>query len=444
LRKGQHGCELFLAADPGPHHERRDEAMTPMSAPTAQGTATWTNWVGNQTFTCSRIERPASEDAVRALVASAGADDTGIRVAASGHSFTPVVQTDGVLLDLSALSGLVRVDTAERRVVARAGTPIKAFGDALWDAGLALSNQGDIDTQLIAGAVATGTHGSGLRQSSFSGSVRGVRLVDGRGQIVEIDERQPELLRAAQVSIGMLGVMTEIALEVSPAYRLQERIEYLHLDDVIDRWDDALERHRHFSFFWMPTDQSPELYLLSRPTDLDMTNRCYVKFYDELPAGPEDDQETTFGKRRDRSYRIYPDTFDPNFHEMEYMVPCAQGKDAFAAVRRLMREEFPQCIFPVEIRFIAADDGYLSSNRGRATTVISVSGQPGTDYVPWLRAVDRTLAAFDARPHWGKLHFMTEERLAGLFPEFEQFREIRRELDPQGLFLNDHLRPLFA
>jgi FAD/FMN-containing dehydrogenase len=175
-----------------------------------------------------------------------------------------------------------------------------------------------------------------------------------------------------------------------------------------------------------------------------MTNRCYVKFYDELPAGPEDDRETTFGKRRDRSYRIYPQTFDPNFDEMEYMVPCAQGKDAFAAVRRLMREEFPQCIFPVEIRFIAADDGYLSSNRGRATTVISVSGQSGTDYVPWLRAVDRTLATFDARPHWGKLHFMTEERLAGLFPEFEQFREIRRELDPQGLFLNDHLRPLFA
>ena len=412
-----------------------------MSVPTAQGTATWTNWVGNQTFTCSRIERPASEDAVRALVASAGADDSGIRVAASWHSFTPVVQTDGVLLDLSALSGLVRVDRAERRVVARAGTPIKAFGDALWDAGLALANQGDIDTQGIAGAVATATHGSGLDLQSFSATVCRVRLVTADGDVLEIGEAD-ERLPAAQVALGMLGVITEVELQAVPAHRLAERIEHWTWEEAWGRLDEMSREHRHYSFFWIPAAESAALYGLETPQGATLTDTCYVKIYDEAGDSVPDSDEPD--RRVDRSYRIYPTTFEPNFHELEYFVPYDLGADALAAMRELMLARLPDSIFPLEVRTVAADESWLSHSYERPSVVLSVSGMPGTDYEPYLRDVDRLLGEFDARVHWGKLHYLTREQLHARYPRAADFVALRRELDPRGVFLNDHLRELFA
>jgi FAD/FMN-containing dehydrogenase len=402
---------------------------------------TWTNWVGSQSFR-ARVATPASEDEVVAEVRRALAERTGVRPAGAGHSFTPIVETSGTVLEMRGLRGIQHIDVARRRVTALPGTTVGEFGEPLWAAGLALANQGDIDTQAIAGAVATGTHGSGNALPSFSATVRACRLVDGRGEVVEIDETRPELLRAAQVAVGMLGVMTSLTLEVAPAYRLSERIEHWPFGDVLERWDELFAGHRHFSFFWLPSEASAELYGLATPPGRPMTDTCYVKRYDEAGAGTPDD--ATPGRRIDRSYRIYPSDFEANFHEFEYFVPLARGREAVEAMRELMLAGQPQAVFPLEVRTTAADDAYLSSNNGRPSTVISVSGRPGDDYWPYLRSVDRLLGEFGARVHWGKLHFLTPEQLAERYPESARFIAIRRELDPEGVFLNDHLRPLFA
>ena len=402
---------------------------------------TWTNWVGNQSCP-ARVATPASEDEVVAEVRRALGERTGVRPAGAGHSFTPIVETSGTVLEMRGLRGIQHIDVARRRVTALPGTTVGEFGEPLWAAGLALANQGDIDTQAIAGAVATGTHGSGNALPSFSATVRACRLVDGRGEVVEIDETRPELLRAAQVAVGMLGVMTSLTLEVAPAYRLRERIEHWPFGDVLERWDELFAGHRHFSFFWLPSEASAELYGLATPPGRSMTDTCYVKRYDEAVAGVPDD--ATPGRRIDRSYRIYPSDFEANFHELEYFVPLARGREAVEAMRELMLAGQPQAVFPLEVRTTAADDAYLSSNNGRPSTVISVSGRPGDDYWPYLRSVDRLLGEFAARVHWGKLHFLTPAQLAERYPESPRFIAIRRELDPEGVFLNDHLRPLFA
>jgi FAD/FMN-containing dehydrogenase len=401
---------------------------------------TWTNWAGNQSCP-ARVCTPAGEDEVVAEVRRALASRSGLRPAGAGHSFTPIVATSGSVLAMCALRGITSIDTAQRRVTALPGTTVGEFGDPLWAAGLALANQGDIDTQAIAGAIATGTHGSGNALPSFSATLRACRLVDGRGGIVEIDETRPELLRAAQVSVGMLGVMTSLTLEVVPAYRLSERIEHRPFQEVVARWDELFAGHRHFSFFWLPSESSAELYGLATPPGRRMTDTCYVKRYDE--AGEDVADDATTGRRVDRSYRIYPAEFEPNFHELEYFVPLERGREAVEAMRELMLASQPEAVFPLEVRTTAADEAYLSSNYRRASTVISVSGVPGRDYWPYLRAVDRLLGAFDARVHWGKLHFLTPEQLARRYPESARFIAIRRELDPDGVFLNDHLRPLF-
>jgi len=397
----------------------------------------WTNWVGNQTCEPAVLASPTSEDEVAELVAGA----TAVRVAGAGHSFTPVVATDGLLLDVSGLGGIRSIDAERRRVVVGPATTIGEFGEPLWAAGLALANQGDIVAQQIAGAVSTATHGSGLRLGCFSSSVRRVRLVTASGDVVDIGEDDAELLHAAQVSVGMLGVMTELELEVAPAYRLRERIEHWSWDEAWEGFDEIAREHRHYSFFWMPSEDSAALYGLASPGE-SLTDRCHVKIYDEVDRSTPDSDEPH--RRVGPAYVIYPMIYEPNFHELEYFVPFERGRDALAAMRELMLRSLPASVFPMEVRTVGRDDAYLSHSYERETVVISVSGTPGTDYWPYLRDVDRLLGEFDARVHWGKLHFLTREQLYERYPRAGDFVAARRRLDPGGTFLNAHLEPLFS
>jgi FAD/FMN-containing dehydrogenase len=398
--------------------------------------------VGNQSCRPSDFASPSSEDQTAALVADAAAHGTQVRVAGAGHSFTPIVATNGVLLDLTRLPHIRSIDVARRRVAVGPATTIGEFGEPLWNAGVALANQGDIDAQQIAGAVATGTHGSGLQLGSFSSSVRRLRLVTANGEIREIGEDEPELLQAAQVSVGLLGVVTELELKVAPAYRLRERFEYWSWEDAWENFTELARAHRHYSFFWMPSDQSAALYGLAEP-GVSLAGRCSVKIYDEVDESVPDSDEPR--RRVGPAHVIYPmDEFDPNFHELEYFVPFELGRDAMAAMRELMLARLPVSVFPMEVRTVAEDDAFLSPSYGRDSVVISVSGRPGTDYWPYLREVDRLLGEFDARVHWGKLHFLSREQLLARYPKAESFITTRRKLDPEGMFLNQHLKPLFA
>jgi FAD/FMN-containing dehydrogenase len=402
---------------------------------------TWTNWVGNQSFSPASTAAPRDEDEVAALVRQAAERGQQVRVAGAGHSFTPVVRTDGLLLDLSEMRGVVGTDAAAKRATALPGTLIRDFYGPLWEVGLALRNQGDIDTQQIAGAVATGTHGSGTRYTSLSGVVRGVRLVTATGDVREIGEADLDLLHAAQVSVGMLGVVTQLELEVTDAYRLREHVSLRAWDDVMEHWDELVDGHRHFGMFWLPTEESGALYNLDGHGER-LADQCYVKVYDEV--GPDVPDDDTVGRRVDRCYRIFPMVYDPNFHELEYFVALDRAPEALHAMRELMQRSLPDSVYPLEVRTVGADEAFLSPQFRTPTVVISVSGTPGTDYWGYLRSVDALLAGFDARVHWGKLHFMTPERLHELYPRADDFIALRRELDPQGTFLNDHLRPLFA
>ncbi len=391
----------------------------------------WRNWVGNQSCEPERVAAPESEDEVCELVAAARA----VRVAGAGHSFTPVVATDGLLLDLTRLPRIRSLDAEQGRVVVGPATTVGEFGEPLWEAGLALANQGDIVAQQIAGAVATATHGSGLGHGSFSGSVRRMRIVTASGDVVEADGG--DLLHAAQVAVGMLGVVTELELQVAPAYRLREHVANWSWAEAWEPFDELARAHRHFSFFWMPSDASAVLYGLDARAD-----ECHVKIYDEVGVDVPDSDERY--ARVGPAWRIYPMLYEPNFHELEYFVPFERGKEALAAMRELMLARLPASVFPLEVRTVGREAAWLSHSYERDTVVISVSGTPGEDYWPYLREVDALLGRFDARVHWGKLHFLTQEQLFARYPRARDFVELRRTYDPAGVFLNDHLRPLFA
>jgi FAD/FMN-containing dehydrogenase len=217
----------------------------------------WRNWVGNQSFIARHKAEPRSEDELAALVREASRQNLSIRVAGSGHSFTPIVASSGLLLSLKNMQGLVSADLDRKRVVVRAGARIGDIGRALKQIGLSLANQGDIDTQAIAGALSTGTHGTGIGLGCLSSQAVGMRLVQSDGSVFEIDgDRDNETMAAAQVSIGMLGVISTITLRAISAYNLKETLWREDFDSCMERHDELATNNRHFSFFWCPVAES--------------------------------------------------------------------------------------------------------------------------------------------------------------------------------------------
>jgi FAD/FMN-containing dehydrogenase len=404
----------------------------------------WRNWVGNQSCISRYKAAPQSEAQLAEMVAEADARDLNLRVAGSGHSFTPVVGTNGLLLSLANLRGVIDFDESRHRVTVAAGTRIGDVGRALKARGLSLTNQGDIDTQAIAGAFTTGTHGTGLRLGNLASQIVGLRLVQPDGTILVIDENDAELLHAAQVSVGTLGVISALTLQTMPAYNLHERLWRDDFETCMARHDELAASHRHFGFFWCPTPESRHLYCLADTAAVSSTDKtadvCEMKVMDITDAPP---METPF-ERIAYSSDVYPIEYVPNFVELEYAVPLEHGKEAVRAVRDLMLTKHTNCIFPIEYRFTAGDPAWMSPFHHQDSITLSVSGGPGIDYWDFLRDTDAILRRYKSRPHWGKMHFLDTEDVTQLYPRAEAFRALRRRLDPRGRFLNDHLRMLLG
>lgn len=406
----------------------------------------WTNWFTNLSCQPSQLDEPLSEADVQDVVARATRDQRVVRVAGGGHSLSPLVPTTGVLLDLGQMSRWIVPDTSTSRVRVAAGMRLHDLFEPLWEAGLALRNMGDLAAATIAGATSTGVHGTGVELPCVSASVVGLRLVTASGDVVSVSEETPELLRATCLGLGMLGVITELTLQTLPAYQLRESSFITSVADTLDTWDDFLARHRQYSFFYLPRPEAREVFGLENlpGAPSDSSEACYVTLRDVVPAAAPT-HASARGEHQDRMYRILAGSFgEPNFREAEFSVPLEQGKAAFTMLRGRLAAEHPSYAYPVEVTFVAQDDALLSPYSDGPRTVFSICEDPDADWVGLFTDMERALAAYGARPHWGKWHSLDRAGLAKGFPQAERFVEIRRELDPSGTFLNQHLAELFA
>jgi FAD/FMN-containing dehydrogenase len=385
----------------------------------------WSNWSGRVCAQPAEIARPADETGVIAAVRSAARAGAALRCLGAGHSHAPLVATSGVILDTQDLAGIVGVDPTRGTATLRAGTRISALGAPLRAQGVALHNQGDIDRQSIAGAVATGTHGTGRTLRNLSASVVGARVVLASGEVAECDaRREPDLFEVARLSLGAVGVVTELALSVRPAYKLAERMWLEPLDDVLARVDELAAASRHFEFFWMPGSARAACKALAE-TDAEPV----------YPLASE-------GARCAWSYEVLANDRPDKHTEMEYSVPAERGPACFAALRALIERDFTALHWPLEYRTLAADELWLSTASGRATATISV--HQGTDLPdePLFRACEEIFAAHDGRPHWGKVHYRSGAELAALHPRWDDWWRARDRWDPDGRFIGPHLASL--
>ncbi len=385
--------------------------------------AEWRNWSG--LFTCNPLEiaLPTSEAKVAERVAQAAAAGQNVRVCGSGHSFQPLCATSDLLVSLDNLAGIESVDPAAGEATILAGTKLHDIGEPLAAHGLALENQGDVDVQSLAGAVSTGTHGTGRSLGSISTQVIGLRFVAGDGSLHEVNlHSDPDAFRALAVSLGSCGVLTAIRMRLLPAYRLHERTWREPIDECLARLEERITATRHFEFFWYP--QADEAFCKAlQPTSAD--------------PSPLDARE---GERIDHNYRVFPTARNVRFNEMEYAVPEEAGLACFDEIRQLMRERHPHITWPVEYRTVAADELDLSPNQGRATIAISIHQAAELEHRQFFADAEPIFRQHGGRPHWGKLHSLSARELAPLYPRWQHFASVRERFDPRGVFLNDHLR----
>jgi len=389
--------------------------------------AEWKNWAGNVACTPRSVRAPKDEAEIVETLAEAARQQWAVRVAGSGHSFVPLVASDGIVLDLSGLSGIARFETEPARAWVRAGTKLHDLGEPLLERGLAMQNLGDIDVQALGGAIGTGTHGTGPTLQNLSARVSGLRILCADGSLrVLREDTDPDALRAARVSMGALGVVTAARIDLVPAYRLHERIERLPMDALRPELGERIAATRHFEFFWYPGRDLAEAKHL-HPTD-----------------EPESDLPDRRGERIGWSHRILPSVRDDRFLEMEYSVPAADGPACFDEIRACIRAHHPQVEWPVEYRTLAADDAWLSTAHERDSVTISVHQGQGLPHEALFADAERIFAEYAGRPHWGKMHTLGAEALGRLYPRFDAFTALRDEWDPDRRFANAALERLFG
>ncbi|MEZ3159652.1 D-arabinono-1,4-lactone oxidase [Microbacterium sp. BWT-B31] len=425
---------------------------------------TWQNWGRSESVRPQLIERPRTVDAVRRSVQSAAARGLRVKAVGAGHSFTGIAVAPGVLLDLTDLSGLLGVDRERGRVRLLAGTRLHQIPRLLEPYGLAMENLGDIDRQSISGAISTGTHGTGTRFGGLATQVVAATLVTADGELLTVDEQEnTELLPAVALGLGALGVLVDVTIQCVPAYVLHALERPEELTDVLDHLDERAAGPDHFEFYWFPhTERALTKTNTRLPESAPRHPLSPVgKWVDDTLIGNIVHQAVcslgravpatvppingvaarVWGDREftDASHRVFATSRGVRFREMEYALPAENVRPAFDALRALIDERGWRISFPVEVRFAAADDLWMSTAHGRASGYIAVHRYWRDDPAEYFEAVEQIMTGLAGRPHWGKMHTLDAAQLRSRYRRFDDFVALRDRLDPQRMFQNDYL-----
>ncbi|WP_026373555.1 D-arabinono-1,4-lactone oxidase [Agrococcus lahaulensis] len=418
---------------------------------------TWRNWGRSQRAEPSEVHVADRIDDVRGAIGRIRDRGGTVRPVGSSHSFSAAARPDDAQLRIDGLRGLVSIDPEARRATVLAGTTVRELSALLAEHGLAMDCLGDIDAQTIAGAISTGTHGTGLRHRSIGASVVAATLVTADGELLRVSETErPELLPAVRLGLGVLGVLVDVTVQAVPAFALEAIESTVRFDVVLDEWMSLNERTDHFELFWFAATRLAATKSNTRVAGPLSPRPSFARFLDERVL-------TDYGHRallsvghavprtapalNDLAARLMPrgrfvepshDVFSAprrvRFRELEYGLPVEAVPEALREIDRALRRVDLVPTFPFEVRAIGADDAHLSTANGRATGYIAAHRWWREDPRPLFDLVEPILLAHDGRPHWGKLHSLRAPQLAERLPGFGAFLAARDELDPERLF----------
>jgi len=420
----------------------------------------WTNWAGDQSCFPAEVVRPADRAGLAEAVARAAAAGRKVRVAGSGHSFTAAALTEGTMVRIEALAGVIDADPATGLVEVGAGTVLADLNEELAGLGLAMENLGDIDRQTLAGAISTGTHGTGAGLGSISAQVEAIELVLADGSVRRLGPEQPGLLRAARVGVGALGAICTVTLRCVPAFTLTRLDSPREREAVLDSFAELAAANDHFELFTFPYADSALVLERNRTEEPPRPRGRAASFLNDvvlenwalealsatgrvlpraIPALSRFAARVASGSRTtDRSDRVFANERRVRFTEMEYAVPREHGPEAARRVIEWVRSNRYPVFFPIEMRVGAGEDAFLSPAHERETAYVAVHQYRGMRWRAYFEAVEGIMDSYGGRPHWGKRHFQTAATLAPRYPAWEEFQRAREELDPGRVFSNPY------
>jgi FAD-linked oxidoreductase len=423
------------------------------------------NWSGSVTFTPAAFEQARSIEELQSLVRRGAALKTNVRAIGAGHSFTPIAATDGMLISLDALSGIESIDVERREATIFAGTKLYDLGPALAARGWSMENLGDINKQSLAGAISTGTHGTGRRLGNISSQVTGFELVTADGSTLWCDAHENAAIFAAgRVALGTLGIISRLRLRIEPLMNLHLKRACLPVEDCLAVADELSERHRSFEFFWFPysghvatkawdvTQDPPNVSAIARYLDGVLVENGIFSIATHAawavpaivpPLNRLSARIFGSGSQIDTAHASLATQRLVRFNEMEYALPARYGAAALRQLIALVEAQRIHVFFPVEYRWVCADDIWLSPAFERDIVTISIHQLKGMPYAGYFQAAEAIFRRYGGRPHWGKMHYLKAAQLRELYPRWEDFARLRAELDPGGLFLTPYLRTLF-
>jgi L-gulono-1,4-lactone dehydrogenase len=432
-----------------------------MSGPSS----TWRNWSGLESAYGLEVASPTSASEVTAEVLRAREAGQTVKAAGTGHSFTAIAKPQHVQLLPDRMRGIVAVDRDAMTVTALAGTQLKVFNAELERMGLSLHNMGDIAEQTLAGAISTGTHGTGGRAAGLAAQVVGLELVTGTGELLRVSATEnADLLDLARIGLGALGVLVTITFAVEPLFLLRAEETPMSWDEALGSFDELTASADHVDMYWFPhsdrmlTKRNTRVGTdLSRAEPLPrwrhwldddlLSNRVFAAQTAALNVAPRAIPRANrmasrlLGPRTytDVAHRVFTTERRVVFREMEYAVPRAAGLDVLRACRRIFEASGLTVSFPVEIRVAPADDVAMSTSYGRESFYLAFHTHHRADHTAYFRLMESVVRAHDGRPHWGKLHTLDAERLAALYPRYGDFVALRDRLDPDRVFTNPYL-----
>lgn len=438
--------------------------------------ALFRNWSGHVHAHPHTFVHPTSVGELSETLASAAKADQRVRAVGAGHSFTPVAAGDDVMINLDHLSGIISVDEASQRVRFHAGTRLRDIPALLAPFGLALANQGDVNPQALAGAISTSTHGTGLGFTGFAGTLTGLSLMGPDGSVSRLSATsEPEIFDLARVSLGVLGIITEIELQCVPAFDLIAEEVVTDVDELLADLESRMRAADHFEFYWFPhTDtaltktntrvgpgeigpghlaeagvRNRILNLLDKEVVENGALSLAVELGSAVPSLVPHINRIAQSAVSDRTYRaaghdVFVTPRRVRFNEMEYAVPFAAGAQVIREIRHAIESRGWTISFPIEVRSAAADDVPLSTAYERETMYIAVHRYVKDDFAEYFRIVEQICRRHGGRPHWGKIHTLGASDLRELYPRFEDFCALRDRLDPQAMFGNRFTDSLFG
>ena len=444
------GGGVFLAT------REKPEPAAPASV-NAQGRMLWRNWSGIESAYPAVRSAPTSEAELAKVLKTTPVP---IRPVGAGHSFTALVPTSGTLMTLDQVAGIARWEGDE--AVVWTGTRLGALGPALAAKGRAMPNLPDINKQSLGGAIGTGTHGTGTSLKALHGDITALRLATVSGEILDCDaSRNADVFNAARVSMGALGVITQVRLKTSENRRLHRHVWIEPLADTIAQAEARWAKHRNYEFYAVPfTDLAANI--THDETDLPATaptassDDVFLEALKQLrnllgfstPLRKAAAKALLGGTKPEEAvgegWKLLSTERPIRFNEMEFHLPPETQMAALKAVVAALETHRKDVFFPIELRRIAADDAWLSPFNGGPRGSVAVHCYYKDDYKFLFDLIQPIFLKHGGRPHWGKLHSLKAPQLARLYPDWEAFQTVRRRLDPQGKMLNPYMRDLLG